>query len=111
MRTCSWWCATLADGEESPIGAITAHHVAAAYGWLRLSHRALGGGVDAWQPVTPMSLTPVTPGDPVAVDVEIWPTSVVPAPGHRLVLEIRAHDDPGIARSHTIRAIAAGAAP
>jgi predicted acyl esterase len=92
------------DGEEVTYqGAIpTAQHVAAAYGWLRLSHRALDEAASTpWQPVhTHVDLAPVTPGEPVAVDVEIWPTSVVLAPGHRLVLEIRAHDDPGIAPFH-----------
>ena len=92
------------DGEEVTYqGAIpTAHHVAAAYGWLRLSHRTLDAAASTpWQPVhTHVDLAPVTPGKPAAVDVEIWPTSVVLAPGHRLVLEIRAHDDPGIAPFH-----------
>src|SRR4029453_934775 len=92
------------DGEEVTYqGAIpTAHHMAAAYGWLRLSHRALDEDASTpWQPVhTHVDLAPVTPGESVAVDVEIWPTSVVLAPGHRLVLEIRAHDDPGIAPFH-----------
>ena len=92
------------DGVEVTYqGAIpTAQHVAAAYGWLRLSHRALDEAASTpWQPVhTHVDLAPVTPGEPLAVDVEIWPTSVVLAPGHRLVLEIRAHDDPGIAPFH-----------
>jgi len=92
------------DGEEVTYqGAIpTAHHVAAAYGWLRLSHRALDEDASTpWQPVhTHVGLAPVTPGEPVAVDVEIWPTSVVLGPGHRLAVEIRAHDDPGIFPFH-----------
>jgi predicted acyl esterase len=89
------------DGEEVTFqGSIpTAHRVAAAYGWLRLSHRALDEAASTpWQPVhTHTDLAPVRPGERVRVDVEIWPTSVVFGAGHRLVLELRAHDDPGIA--------------
>ena len=79
-----------------------ARTIAAALTPLRDDGRALDEDASTpWQPVhTHVGLAPVTPGEPVAVDVEIWPTSVVLAPGHRLVLEIRAHDDPGIAPFH-----------
>jgi predicted acyl esterase len=89
------------DGREITFqGAIpTAHHIAVAYGWLRLSHRALDEAASTpWQPVhTHTDPQPVRPGEPVLADVEIWPTSLVFAAGHRLVVEVRAHDDPGIA--------------
>src|SRR5262245_14147143 len=89
------------DGTEVTFqGSIPgAEQVATAYGWLRLSHRALDAAASTlWQPVHPHTdLTPVPPGEPVPVDVEIWPTSVVLPAGHRLAVEIRAHDDPGIA--------------
>ncbi len=35
------------------------------------------------------------PGEVVQVDVEIWPTSMVFEAGHRLVLDIEAHDGEG----------------
>jgi predicted acyl esterase len=88
------------DAEVTFQGAIpTAHHIAVAYGWLRISHRALDEAASTpWQPVhTHTDPRPVPPGEAVLVDVEIWPTSMVFAAGHRLVVEIRAHDDPGIA--------------
>lgn len=89
------------DGSEVTFqGSIPgAEHVAAAYGWLRLSHRGLDPERSTpWQPYHHhRAPEPVTPGEPVPVDVEIWPTSVVLGAGHRLVLELRAHDDPGIA--------------
>ena len=70
--------------------------VAVAYGWLRLSHRKL-------DPVRSTPFRPyhahdeiqkVQPGEAVPVEIEILPTSAVFEPGHRLVLEIGAHDDP-----------------
>jgi predicted acyl esterase len=88
------------DDEVTFQGSIPgATKLAAAYGWLRLSHRRLDP--EASMPYRPVhhhtDLQPVEPGEVVEVDVEIWPTSVVLAPGHRLVLEIRAHDDPNVA--------------
>ena len=37
----------------------------------------------------------MTPGQIVPVDVEIWPTSMVFEAGHRLALDIEAHDGSG----------------
>ena len=66
-----------------------------AMGWLRTSHRELDAGrSEPWRPVhrhaTPSSLIP---GEPVALDVEIWPTSITLAAGERLILRVRASDD------------------
>ncbi|MDY6951307.1 MAG: CocE/NonD family hydrolase [Thermodesulfobacteriota bacterium] len=67
-------------------------------GWLRVSHRDLD----------PERSTPHRPfhphaqrrllssGEVVPVDVEIWPTSMVFAKGHRLQLEIRSTDTAGL---------------
>ena len=35
---------------------------------------------------------PLQPGQPVALDVEIWPTSLVLPPGHRLSLTLMGQD-------------------
>ena len=35
---------------------------------------------------------PLTPGEPVALDIEIWPTSIVVPPGYRIGLWIRGRD-------------------
>ncbi|HVZ53366.1 MAG TPA: CocE/NonD family hydrolase C-terminal non-catalytic domain-containing protein, partial [Pseudolabrys sp.] len=35
---------------------------------------------------------PLTPGEPVELDIEIWPTSIVVPPGYRLALTVRGKD-------------------
>jgi predicted acyl esterase len=66
-----------------------------AMGWLRASHRALD--VDRSLPYRPVhrhtSASWLVPGEPVALDVEIWPTSITLAAGERLVMRVRASDD------------------
>lgn len=66
-----------------------------AMGWLRASHRDLD--LDRSLPYRPVHLhacaSPLCPGEPVALDVEIWPTSITLAAGERLVMRVRASDD------------------
>ena len=66
-----------------------------AMGWLRASHRELD--LDRSLPYRPVHLhisaAPLVPGEPVALDVEIWPTSITLAAGERLVMRVRASDD------------------
>ncbi len=63
-------------------------------GWLRASHRKLDplrslpyrpwhSHDEAW---------PLTPGKPVELDIEIWPTSIVVPPDYRLALTVRGKD-------------------
>ncbi|MGB7615427.1 MAG: CocE/NonD family hydrolase C-terminal non-catalytic domain-containing protein, partial [Pseudolabrys sp.] len=63
-------------------------------GWLRASHRKLDPELS--RPYRPWHThdeeRPLTPGEPVDVDVEIWPTSIVLPPGHRLALTVRGKD-------------------
>ena len=65
-----------------------------AMGWLRASHRKL----DPLQslPYRPYhahdELQPLTPGEVVPLDLEIWPTSMVFPKGYRLVLTLQGHD-------------------
>jgi predicted acyl esterase len=65
-----------------------------AMGWLRASHRKLDAeksrSYRPWH--THDEKQPLTPGEPVEVDVEIWPTSIVVPPGYRLALNIRGKD-------------------
>jgi predicted acyl esterase len=77
--------------------------IAAAYGWLRASHRALDPARSTpYRPFhTHDEIRKVTPGEPVALDIEIWPTSVVLPRGHRLVLEVGSHDDPRSTFQHS----------
>ena len=63
-------------------------------GWLRASHRNLDPKRS--QPYRPWhthdEIQPLIPGQPVELDIEIWPTSVVVPPGYRVALTIRGRD-------------------
>jgi uncharacterized protein len=65
-----------------------------AMGWLRASHRKLDPAKS--KPYRPWHTHdekwPLKPGEPVEVDVEFWPTSIVIPPGYRLALNIRGKD-------------------
>jgi len=69
-------------------------HTPIAQGWLRASHRKLDAGLsEPWRPYhTHDEKQPLTPGEPVQLDVEIWPTSIVVPAGHRIALTIRGKD-------------------
>jgi hypothetical protein len=64
-------------------------------GWLRASHRELDERRSLeWRPWhTHTNDQPLVVGEPTLVDIEIWPTCVVLAPGHQLRLEIRGNDE------------------
>jgi uncharacterized protein len=76
-------------------------------GWLRASHRKLDPNETL--PYRPYhshdEVRPLTPGEPVELDIEIWPTSIVLPPGYRLGLTVRGRDyeydgsDAGIANA------------
>ena len=63
-------------------------------GWLRASHRKLDPNETL--PYRPYHAHdeewPLTPGKPVELDVEIWPTSIVVPPGYRIALSVRGKD-------------------
>jgi len=63
-------------------------------GWLRASHRNLDPKRS--QPYRPWhthdEIQPLIPGQPVELDIEIWPTSVVVPPGYRVALTVRGRD-------------------
>jgi predicted acyl esterase len=65
-----------------------------AIGWLRASHRKLDPARS--MPYRPWHThdeeRPLTPGEPVELDIEIWPTSIVVPAGYRLVLTVRGKD-------------------
>lgn len=65
-----------------------------AQGWLRASHRKLDGGRSTPErPVhTHDERQPLTPGVPVPLDIEIWPTCVVVPPGYQLRLTLAGVD-------------------
>jgi len=63
-------------------------------GWLRASHRKLDPmRTKPYRPWhTHDELWPLKPGEPVELDIEIWPTSIVVPPGYRLALTVRGKD-------------------
>ena len=63
-------------------------------GWLRASHRKLDPGRTLpYRPYhTHDEEWPLVPGEPVELDVEIWPTSIVVPTGYRLALTVRGKD-------------------
>ena len=75
------------------MGAIDPH-TPFAQGWLRASHRKLDPELTL--PHRPYHAhderQPLTPGEAVELDVEIWPTSIVVPAGHRVGLSVRGRD-------------------
>ncbi len=79
--------------EVTFMGAIDPH-TPIAQGWLRASHRKLDTGLSTdYRPYhTHDRKQPLTPGEIVQLDVEIWPTSIVVPAGHRIALTVRGKD-------------------
>jgi uncharacterized protein len=65
-----------------------------AQGWLRASHRKLDPKKSLpYRPFhTHDEKQPLTPGKPVDLDIEIWPTCIVVPKGYRIALSIRGRD-------------------
>jgi predicted acyl esterase len=63
-------------------------------GWLRASHRKIDPARSTpWRPFhTHDEAWPLTPGVPVELEVEIWPTCIVIPPGYRIGLRIAGRD-------------------
>jgi len=65
-----------------------------AQGWLRASHRRLDAALS--EPYRPYHthdvVEPLTPGEAVELDIEIWPTSIVVPQGYRVGLSVRGRD-------------------
>ncbi|MGB6535733.1 MAG: CocE/NonD family hydrolase [Xanthobacteraceae bacterium] len=69
-------------------------HTPVGQGWLRASHRQLDKKVS--RPYRPYHIhtkrQPLRPGEVVALDIEIWPTSIVAPAGYRIALTVRGRD-------------------
>ena len=69
-------------------------HTPVAQGWLRASHRRLDPELS--KPYRPYHThdmqQPLTPGQPVELDIELLPTSIVAPAGCRIALTIRGRD-------------------
>jgi uncharacterized protein len=82
------------DGEEVVFQGAIDPHTPLAQGWLRASHRALDPALSTeYRPYhTHTDPQPLVPGEPVQLDVELWPTSIVLPAGYRLALTVRGTD-------------------
>ncbi len=83
-----------ADGEEVWAAGPVGNQVSLTQGWLRASHRQLDPARTLpYRPFhTHIAPEALQPGVPVALDIEIWPTSMVFAAGTRLLLEVGGHE-------------------
>ena len=82
------------EGAEVVFQGAIDPHTPLAQGWLRASHRKLDPKLSLeYRPYhTHDEVQPLVPGQPVQLDVEIWPTSIVLPAGYRLALTLRGKD-------------------
>jgi uncharacterized protein len=82
------------DGQEVVFQGALDPHTPIGQGWLRASHRKLDRALSTdYRPYhTHDERWPLTPGEPVELDVEIWPTSIVVPPGYRIAITVRGKD-------------------
>jgi uncharacterized protein len=82
------------DGKEITFIGSNDPRVPVGLGWLRASQRMLDPARSL--PYRPWHThdeeQPLTPGEPVELDIEIWPTSIVVPPGYHLALTVRGKD-------------------
>jgi uncharacterized protein len=83
-----------ADGEEVTFQGALDPRTPIGQGWLRASHRKLNPALSA--PGRPYHSHdepwPLKPGEPVELDIEIWPTCIVAPKGYRLGLTVGGRD-------------------
>lgn len=82
------------DGREVSFVGANDPAVPITQGWLRASHRALDEKrATTYRPWhTHRAAEPLVPGQPVALDIELWPTSILLPVGYRLELQIAGRD-------------------
>ena len=82
------------DGNEVTFQGSNDPRTPIGLGWLRASHRKLDP--ERTLPYRPYhthdELQPLTPGEVVELDIEIWPTCLVIPAGHTIALMIRGRD-------------------
>jgi predicted acyl esterase len=82
------------QGKEVVFQGALDPHSPLGHGWLRASHRKLDPARSL--PYRPFHThdedQPLKPGEVVALDIEIWPTSIVVPRGYRLGLSVRGKD-------------------
>ncbi len=82
------------QGQEVVFQGAIDPHTPIGQGWLRASHRKLDEELSLpYRPYhTHDERQMLTPGEPVDVDIEIWPTSIVIPKGYRIGLSVRGKD-------------------
>ena len=82
------------DGGEAVFQGAIDPHTPIAQGWLRASHRKLDAELSReYRPYhTHDDPQPLTPGEVVQLDVELWPTSIVAPQGYRIGFTVRGKD-------------------
>ncbi len=82
------------DGAEVVFQGAIDPHTPIGQGWLRASHRKLDPDLTTfYRPYhTHDEIQPLTPGEVVELDVEIWPTCIVIPAGYRVGLTVRGKD-------------------
>jgi predicted acyl esterase len=83
-----------ADMREVTFAGAIDPHTPVAQGWLRASHRELDTQLSRpYRPYhTHRQAQPLKPGQPVELDIELWPTSIVVPQGYRIALSVRGKD-------------------
>lgn len=83
-----------ADMREIVFAGAIDPHTPVAQGWLRASHRKVDEPLSKpWRPYhTHDERQPLTPGEPVDLLIEIWPTCIVIPAGCRIALSVRGRD-------------------
>jgi len=105
------------QGNEITFQGAIDPHTPIGQGWLRASHRKLDPALSKpWRPYhTHDERQPLTPGEPVELDIEIWPTSLVIPAGHRIGLTVRGKDyvspDAGEERLSNFKNVLKGCGP
>jgi len=85
----------LFDPDGAEVAFVGAHEMTpVTRGWLRASHRRLDPDrSEPWRPWHSHDrIEPLTPGEAVTLDIEIWPTSIRVPAGYRLVLTLAGRD-------------------
>lgn len=82
------------DGTEVAFHGSNDPRTPIGLGWLRASHRKLDPSLTL--PYRPYhshdEVQPLVPGEPVELDVEIWPTSIMVPAGYRIGFSVRGKD-------------------
>jgi predicted acyl esterase len=81
-------------GQEVVFQGAIDPHTPIGQGWLRASHRKLDPKLSTpYRPYhTHDEKRPLTPGQKVELDIEIWPTSIVVPAGYQIALTVRGKD-------------------